>query len=77
MINFLMIGGLEIMIIAAVVVGLTIIALVDILKSEFSGNNKLVWVLVVLLLNFFGTILYFMIGRQQKLTRVDKEDNSI
>ncbi|WP_231743093.1 PLDc N-terminal domain-containing protein [Winogradskyella endarachnes] len=31
----------------------TIVALIDILKSEFKGNNKLIWVLVVLLFNFF------------------------
>ena len=47
---------------------LTIIALIDILKSEFKGNNKIVWVLVVLFLNLFGAILYFTIGRKQKLT---------
>tara|TARA_Y100001933_G_C18763951_1_gene465249 strand:- start:402 stop:650 length:249 start_codon:yes stop_codon:yes gene_type:complete len=45
----------------------TIIALVDILKSEFKGNNKIVWILVVLFTNFFGAILYFLIGREQKI----------
>jgi heme/copper-type cytochrome/quinol oxidase subunit 4 len=47
---------------------LTIIALIDILKSKFEGNNKIVWVLVVLFINLFGAILYFTIGRKQKLT---------
>ena len=46
----------------------TIIALIDILKSEFNGNNKIVWLLVVLFTNFFGAILYFLIGREQKIT---------
>lgn len=45
----------------------TIVALVDILRSDFKGNNKIVWVLVVLFINFFGAILYFLIGRQQKI----------
>jgi hypothetical protein len=45
----------------------TIIALIDIVKSEFKGNNKIVWLLVVLLTNFFGAILYFLIGREQKI----------
>ena len=45
----------------------TIIALIDILKSEFKGNNKIVWVLVVLLANFLGAILYFLIGKKQKI----------
>lgn len=45
----------------------TIIALVDILKSKFKGNNKIVWILVVLFANFFGAFLYFLIGREQKI----------
>lgn len=44
-----------------------IIALVDILKNEFTGNNKLIWVLVVLLSWIIGVILYFIIGRKQKI----------
>jgi len=45
----------------------TLIALIDILKSKFEGNNKIVWVLVVLFLNLIGAILYFTIGRNQKI----------
>ncbi len=45
----------------------TIIALIDILKNKFEGNNKVVWVLVVLFLNLIGAILYFTIGRNQKI----------
>lgn len=44
-----------------------IIALIDILKREFTGNNKIVWLLVVLLSNFLGVILYFIMGRKQKV----------
>jgi hypothetical protein len=44
----------------------TILALVDVLKSEFKGNNKLIWVIVVLFGNFLGAVLYFLIGRSQK-----------
>lgn len=65
---FLMIGAWQILLIA-VSLGIipTIIALIDILKNEFSGNNKVAWLLVVLFMNFFGAILYFIIGRKQKL----------
>ncbi|WP_396601686.1 PLD nuclease N-terminal domain-containing protein [Algibacter sp. R77976] len=45
----------------------TIVALIDILKNKFKGNNKLIWVLVVLLFNFFGAIIYFLIGKEQKI----------
>jgi len=45
----------------------TIIALIDILRNDFKDNNKLIWVLVVLFFNLIGAILYFTIGRKQKI----------
>ncbi len=45
----------------------TIVALIDILKSKFKGNDKVLWILVVLFANFFGAVLYFLIGRGQKI----------
>lgn len=45
---------------------LWVIALVDIIKSDFVGNNKLIWLLLVLLIPLLGVILYFFIGRNQK-----------
>ncbi|WP_055442118.1 PLD nuclease N-terminal domain-containing protein [Lacinutrix himadriensis] len=71
MIYFGMIGAWQLILILVVLflaILPTIIALVDILKSEFKGNNKIVWILVVLFANFFGAILYFLIGREQKIT---------
>jgi hypothetical protein len=44
-----------------------IIALIDILNNEFTGNNKLIWVLVILLSWIIGAVLYFFIGRNQKI----------
>ncbi|RKQ42526.1 phospholipase D-like protein [Roseivirga pacifica] len=45
----------------------TIIALIDILKSEFHPEqNKIIWVIVVLVAPLIGSILYFFIGRDQK-----------
>ncbi|MAZ27582.1 MAG: hypothetical protein CL868_10960 [Cytophagaceae bacterium] len=48
---------------------LPIIALIDILRNEFTGSNKLIWVLVVLFFNIFGALLYFIFGRSQKIPR--------
>jgi hypothetical protein len=48
---------------------LWVIALIDILRSEFHGNDKIVWVLVVIFFPFFGSILYFIIGRSRKIRR--------
>lgn len=42
-------------------------ALVDILKSEFVGLNKLIWLALVIFLPLIGVILYYFIGREQKL----------
>jgi uncharacterized membrane protein YdjX (TVP38/TMEM64 family) len=73
--EFLMIGPRQIvLIVIAVFLGIipTIIALIDIVKNEFSGNNKIVWLLVVLFGNLLGTILYFVIGRKQKLSTRNK-----
>lgn len=47
---------------------LWVIALIDILKNDFQGNNKIVWVLVVLLFPVLGAILYFTIGKSQRIT---------
>jgi hypothetical protein len=42
---------------------LWIVALVDCLKG--SNPNKLVWVIVIILLPFLGSILYFAIGKSK------------
>ena len=46
-----------------------LIALVDIARNEFTGNNKLIWTLIVLFGSIIGPLLYFAIGKNQKLPR--------
>ena len=46
---------------------LPVIALIDVLKNNFLNDNKVVWVLVILLLPLIGSILYFIIGTKQKV----------
>lgn len=48
-------------------------ALIDILKSEFTGNNKIIWLLVVLFLTIFRAFLYEIIGVKQKIIRQQKD----
>jgi len=70
MTHFLAISPVQIMtIVSVVLVGtlLMLIALIDIVKSNFKGNDKLIWVLVVIFLHWIGALLYFIIGRKQKL----------
>jgi len=66
-----MIGLLELIVLVLLMllvnIPLFLIALVDILKSEFTGNNKIVWLLAVILVPLVGPIAYFFIGRKQKV----------
>ncbi len=60
-------GGIEI--IFLLVILLPLFALISILNSEFEGNDKLIWVLIVLFMPFLGAILYYIIGKNK---RIDK-----
>ena len=40
---------------------------IDVLKSEFKGSGKLVWLFVVFFLAILGSILYVTIGRKQRI----------
>jgi len=44
-----------------------IIAFIDILKNEFTGYNKLIWLLAVLFAPLMGSVAYFMIGKKQRV----------
>tara|TARA_Y100000588_G_C14122334_1_gene867859 strand:- start:567 stop:791 length:225 start_codon:yes stop_codon:yes gene_type:complete len=57
--TFLLVAGIPLLV--------TIVALIDILKSEFHPErNKIIWVIVVLVAPLIGSILYLFIGRDQK-----------
>lgn len=45
-----------------------VLALIEIVQSEFQDKNeRIIWLLLVILLPFIGTILYYAIGRKQRL----------
>ncbi|MFT6873672.1 MAG: cytochrome bd-type quinol oxidase subunit 2 [Roseivirga sp.] len=49
---------------------IVVVALVDIIRNEFNqSHNKLVWIIVVILLPVIGSVLYYFIGRKQKIER--------
>ena len=65
-------GILEILLVVFlfVFIFLTIVwlrALLDILKSEFNNNNKLIWLLTVIMVPFIGALIYFAISKKQKI----------
>ncbi len=61
------IGPQEIIIVLLFGLILPIAAIIDIVRNEFAGNNKLIWVLIVIFFNIVGSILYFLIGRRQRI----------
>jgi len=51
-----------------------LICLIDILRNEFTGHNKIIWLVVVLFLPLLGAALYFFIGTDQKIRPEDDEE---
>ena len=49
---------------------LWVIFLIDILKNEFTGQNKLIWLIIVFFIPVVGLFLYYFIGKSQKITNI-------
>jgi hypothetical protein len=46
--------------------GLLIWALLDVIRREHvTGGNKVVWILIIVLVNIIGPIVYFIFGRKE------------
>jgi Phospholipase_D-nuclease N-terminal len=42
-------------------------ALADIIRRNFrNSNTKLIWIIIVILIPFLGSVLYLVLGRNQK-----------
>jgi hypothetical protein len=52
---------------ALIDLGMVIFSIVDLFKSDrrVKGENKLVWLLVILLVNTLGWVAYLLVGRQE------------
>ncbi len=46
---------------------LYIYILIDILKHEFTGYNKIIWILVLIFFPVLGALLYLVFGRSQRI----------
>ncbi len=45
--------------------GLMIAALVDVIRREKTKGPKWIWIIVVVVFNLFGPIIYFIFGRDE------------
>jgi TctA family transporter len=53
---------------AVVEIVLLFIAIIDLDRRQYvTGNNKLVWVLVIVFVGIIGPIVYFLFGRRRKV----------
>jgi len=67
---FLFGGGIIISLLVILFIFLfPLLALISALMSDFPGNDKILWVLIILLLPFLGSVLYFLIGRVKRTNR--------
>ncbi len=46
-----------------------LMALISVLINDFRGNEKIMWVLIILFLPFLGSMLYFLMGRDKRINR--------
>jgi len=44
---------------------LIIVALIDLARRERTRGPKWAWVLIIVLINFIGPIVYFILGREE------------
>lgn len=69
LLNF--IGPQEIIILMVFVIPflfiLPLIALMLVVTNQFEGNDKLMWVLIILFLPILGSLLYFVFGHSKRL----------
>lgn len=53
--------------------GLMVFALVDCVRRQrVRGDNKAVWILIIVLVNFIGPIVYLAVGRKEEYVDSDK-----
>lgn len=45
---------------------LPVIALIHMLRNDFRGKHRLVWLLIIVFLPLFGSILYFIMGKRYR-----------
>ena len=63
---FLAIGPFQIIFVFLIFL-FPLLALISVLKNQFQGNDKIIWVLLIIFLPFLGALLYFLIGRNKRV----------
>jgi len=43
---------------------LPVIAIIDLIRQSFSAEKKIFWVIIIFIIPYLGSILYFLFGRK-------------
>ncbi len=54
-------------------VGLLVFALLDVIKRQRVKGNKIVWIIVIVLVEIIGPIIYLAFGRQEDSVDRDQD----
>ena len=65
--TLLFIGGFFRLIFGILWVVLIVYTLMDLLKSDKPTNTKLLWLIVILIAPILGSVLYFVLGRTNRI----------
>ncbi len=63
-----MIGTWQLVMIIVILL-IPLLVLIDVLRNEFTGSNKIIWLVIVLMLPLLGALLYLLIGTKQKVKK--------
>jgi hypothetical protein len=54
------------------------IAVIDLDRRQYvTGNNKLVWVLVVVIIGIIGPVIYFVFGRKRRVVNKELAEDTL
>lgn len=45
---------------------LPIFAIVDLIRSRIRDNDKVIWIIIIIIIPILGSILYFALGKSQR-----------
>lgn len=61
--------GFVAFVLVAITIILFVIALMDLFKSSLPTNTKLLWLIVILIAPVLGSLIYLLVGRNQRINR--------
>lgn len=68
--------GITIIIIGILFIAAWIYSIAHAIKNDFKNNNKLIWILILLVIPPLGSLLYIIIGQYQVISYISGEKSN-